>query len=198
MKARYIRVSTAGQNTARQTSAAHPDEELFIDVCSGSTSFKKRPQALELLDRIKYGEIDYLTVHSIDRLGRSLLDILKTLDALEEAGVVVKVENLGLESMVRDKPNAAFKLIISVLANIAEMERETMLERQREGIAIAKANGAYKGRRYGTKESEKDFLNKYPEAVKFLKQGLSLRVVARLTDTSLGTIQKVRKILQES
>lgn len=197
MKARYIRISTANQNHERQLRKAHEAELLFLDVCSGSIPFKDREAGSELLAQVEEGGISYLTVHAIDRLGRNLIDILSTLKTLEEIGVIVKVDNLGLESLVNGRPNSAFKLIISVLANISEMERETMLERQREGIALAKARGQYKGRLRGSKESDEDFLSKYPEVVKYLKSGQSLRNTAKLSDVSLATVQKVKKLTRK-
>ncbi|GBF18230.1 hypothetical protein C21_00387 [Arenibacter sp. NBRC 103722] len=79
------------------------------------------------------------------------------------------------------------------MANIAEMERETMLERQREGIALAKAKGNYKGRERGSKESKEDFLSKYPEVIKQLKKGHSFRNTMKLAGVSLGTVQMVKE-----
>ena len=110
--------------------------------------------------------------------------------------VTLKVDNLGIESLVNNKPNSAFKLIISVMANIAEMERDTMLERQKVGIKIAIAKGVYKGRVKGSKESDEQVLAKYKEVVKYLKRGQSLRDIAKLCNVSLGTVQKVKKILE--
>lgn len=81
------------------------------------------------------------------------------------------------------------------MASIAETERETMLERQRKGIAIAKAKGVYKGRVKGSVESDKEFLSKYKEVIRCLKKGTSLRDTAKLCDVSLGTVQKVKKAL---
>tara|TARA_R110002167_G_scaffold366420_1_gene596489 strand:- start:6854 stop:7441 length:588 start_codon:yes stop_codon:yes gene_type:complete len=195
MKARYVRVSTANQNQERQLSRQNPDERIFIDVCSGSIPFGERSKGTELLQAVNKGEIDYITVHSIDRLGRNLIDILSTLEMMTVKGVNVKVDNLGLESLVDGEPNQAFKLIISVLGNIAEMERTTMLERQREGIEIAKAKGTYKGRVRGSKESREDVLSKYPNVVKFLNNNHSLRNTAKLADVSLGTVQKVKALI---
>ncbi len=83
------------------------------------------------------------------------------------------------------------------MANIAEMERETLLERQREGIAIAKAKGIYKGREKGTTESKEDFLAKYKDVIKYLKQGQSLRNTVKLTGVSLGTVQKVKRMMSK-
>lgn len=195
MKARYIRISTPDQNKERQVAKSHPDEEIFFDVISGSVPFAERPMASKLMEAVKNGSINYVTVHAIDRLGRNLLDILTTLKTFEDNGTIVKVDQLGIESLVNGKPNPAFKLIISVLANISEMERETMLERQREGIAVAIAKGKYKGRVRGSVESDETVLAKYPEVVKFLKQKQSLRNTAKLSGVSLGTVQKVKSIL---
>jgi len=192
MKARYIRISTPDQNLERQLVKKHLNEKLYIDVCSGSIPFKERPKGKELLNT---KGITYISVDAIDRLGRNLLDILTTLQYFDDNHIILKVENLGIESLVNKKPNPAFKLIVSVLANISEMERETMLERQREGIAIAIAKGKYKGRVRGSKESDEDFLNRYPEVIKYLKKGNSLRDTAKLSEVSLGTVQKVKALI---
>ncbi|WP_372482921.1 recombinase family protein [Elizabethkingia anophelis] len=197
MKARYIRVSTGNQNTERQLKKNHPNEKLYIDIVSGAIPFKEREQGNKLIQDIEADSIKYISVHSIDRLGRNLFDILATLELLNEKKVTLKVDNLGIESLVNNKPNSAFKLIISVMANIAEMERETMLERQKEGIKIAIAKGVYKGRVKGSKESDEQVLAKYKEVVKYLKRGQSLRDIAKLCNVSLGTVQKVKKILEK-
>lgn len=197
MKARYIRVSTGNQNTERQLEKNHPNEKLYIDIVSGAVPFKEREQGNRLIQDIETDSIKYISVHSIDRLGRNLFDILATLELLNEKKVTLKVDNLGIESLVNNKPNSAFKLIISVMANIAEMERETMLERQKEGIKIAIAKGVYKGRIKGSKESDEQVLAKYKEVVKYLKRSQSLRDIAKLCNVSLGTVQKVKKILEK-
>lgn len=192
MKARYIRVSTGAQNTARQEERQTKDEKVFIDIVSGSTPFKNREQGKELIKAIEGNEINYVSVTSIDRLGRNLYDILTTLEFFKEKSVILKVDNLGIESLIKGKENQAFKLIISVMANIAEMERETILERQRQGIALAKAKGIYKGREKGSTESIEDFLFKYKEVVKNLKKGNSIRDTAKICNVSIGTVQKVK------
>jgi len=193
MKARYIRISTGGQNIERQLIKKHPNEELFIDVISGVKPFKERPKGIELLNRIESKSINYISIHSIDRLGRNLFDILTTLDIFNKNNIVLKVDNLGIESIIAGKPNFAFKLIISVMGNIAEMERETLLERQREGIEVAKIKGVYKGRLKGAVETEKDFLKKHKQTIKLLNQSYSLRNVAKICNISLSTVQKVKR-----
>ena len=168
---------------------------LFIDKVSGTIPFIDREHAKRLIDEIEVGQIDYLSVSSIDRLGRNTIDVLQTIDKLTKAGVVLKVDNLGLESLVNGKENPTFKLISSVLANISEMERTTLRERQLEGIEIAKKNGTYKGRVKGTTESKDEFLTKYKEVSRLLRMNKSLRDIASRSGASLATVQKVKKMM---
>ena len=197
MKARYVRVSSLKQNEERQLVRQHQDEKLYIDKISGSIPFEKRPEAQHLLDGVLNGEITYVSVSSIDRLGRSTLDVLQTIDTFTKKGVVLKVDNLGLESLVNGKENPTFKLIVSVLANIGEMERQTLRERQLEGIQIAKLKGTYKGREKGTTESREEIITKYQTVVKLLnKNNYTYKEIAKLSDCSKNTVIKVKKVLE--
>ncbi|MDR6459926.1 DNA invertase Pin-like site-specific DNA recombinase [Chryseobacterium vietnamense] len=195
MKARYIRVSTGNQKTARQEQKASREELIYTDIISGVKNFNERPEGRKLIKDIIDGKITSLAVSSIDRLGRNLVDILKTVEFLNLNKINLRVDNLGLDSIVNSKENTAFKLIISVMGSVAEMERETILERQREGIMIAKLNGAYKGRVKGSKESNEIFLDKYKDVIKNLKKGNSFRDTAKICRVSVGTVQKVNKLL---
>jgi DNA invertase Pin-like site-specific DNA recombinase len=197
MKARYNRISTANQNLERQLIKQNHDEVLFNDVVSGSVPFGERAKGKELINKIEVGQINYVVVSSIDRLGRNLFDIVGTLEYFNSKGVILRVDNLGLESMVMGKINPTFNLIISVMANVAQMERESLLERQKEGIAVAKAKGIYTGRVKGSVESDDEVLSKYRDVVKFLKMGKSLRDITGRCKVSLGTVQKVKQIMSK-
>ncbi len=197
MKARYVRVSSLRQNEERQLVRQHSDEKLFIDKVSGSIPFEKRPVAQQLLDAVLKGEITYVSVSSIDRLGRSTLDVLQTIDTFTNKGVVLKVDNLGLESLLNGKENPTFKLIVCVLANISESERQTLRERQLEGIKIAKLKGTYKGREKGTTETRDEVLKKYQHVVKHLtKNNFTYKQIAKLCDCSKNTVIKVKRTLE--
>ncbi len=198
MKARYIRTSCFSQNEARQMAKQHPDEMIFMDKVSGAILFHDRPKANELLEAIKRGEINYVSVSDISRLGRNTLDVLQTIENFTVAGVILRVDNLGLESLVNGKENPTFKLIVSVLANIAEMERSTLRERQLEGIAEAKKRGVYKGREKGTTESPEEVLKHYKEVVIHLRMKKPLRDIASRCNVALGTVQKVKKLLKQA
>lgn len=192
MNARYVRVSTGNQNVARQLEKSYPDEKIYIDVISGVVPFDKRPMGKQLLEDVENGTITYLTVENVDRLGRNLLNILSTILFLTEKKVTLKVSDLGLESLVNGEPNAAFKLIVSVIANLAEMTRTNILIAQKQGIAIAKAQNKYTGRVKGSVESDDTFLRKHREVVKNLKKGTSIRDVAKICSVSASTVQKVK------
>ncbi len=205
IKARYVRNSsiTGGGNPARQLAKLHPDEELFIDVISGTVPFKERPQGKLLIEAIENGRINYLSVMSVDRLGRSCFETQSTLNWLTDKGVTVRVENLGnLESLVDGKPNPIFKMICDVLANVASIELEGIRERQKQGLAIFKAKNALlraqgiTQKRNKPKVSDAEVLKKYEKTAKELKSGkISLRKIAILGGTSLATVQKVKSIM---
>lgn len=193
MKARYVRVSTANQNVARQLAKSYPDEKIYVDVISGAVPFGERPMGKQLLEDIENETIKYLTVENVDRLGRNVINILSTISFLTERKICLKVSDLGLESLVNGKPNAAFKLIVSVMANLAEMTRNNILASQKQGIAIAKAQGnKYTGRVKNSVESDDSFFRKHNEVVKNLKKGTSIRDVAKICKVSPSTVQKVK------
>jgi DNA invertase Pin-like site-specific DNA recombinase len=189
---KYIRVSSRDQNVDRQLS----DLEYYIDYCSGSVKFEDRPFGKRIIQEVEKGLIAKIHVHSIDRLGRNTVDILTTIDFFNKKCVILYIENLGISNLLNGKVNEVFNLIISVLANVSEMERRTLLERQQEGIQKAIQKGIYKGRLKGTKESSEKFISKYPHVVKLLKKGnLSLQEIALITKVSKSTVFKVNKYL---
>lgn len=192
---KYIRTSMVAQNTDRQETNASQFKKLYIDKCSGSIKLADRPQGKKLISDVESGRIKVLHVQSVDRMGRDILDILTVVKFLNEHSVNLFVENIGMYSLVNDKPNPSFSMVISVLGNVAEMERNNMLERQQQGILIAKTKGVYKGRLSGTNMTKEDILTKYDKVVRELKTGESLRRTAALCGCSLGTVQKVKRLM---
>lgn len=154
MKAKYIRVSTKEQNIDRQTDF---DGLTYIDECSGSISFKERPEAKKLLNN---KEITEVHVHSIDRLGRNTLDIMQTIQDFTSNGINVVSIKEGLQTLIDGKENPIAKMMIGILGTLAEFELSRIKERQAEGIAKAKERGGFKGRSIGSKESAEVFVNK--------------------------------------
>jgi DNA invertase Pin-like site-specific DNA recombinase len=137
----YKRVSTLDQNTDRQSFEGFNIDKVFEDKASGKD--KDRPQLKACLDYLRDG--DSLLIHSIDRLARSLQDLNNIVTELTNKGVTVKFVTENLE-FKKDCNNYVNDLMFNVLGSIAQFERNLILERQREGIAKAKAEGKYKGR----------------------------------------------------
>jgi len=196
-KVKYIRVSTEEQNTGRQEVNSTEFSKIYIDKTSGSIKFAERKEASKLLTDIEKGLVTEIHISSICRLGRSIIDILTMVEFFNQKEIKLYVENLGMFSLIDGKPNQSFKLIVSVLGNVAELERTNMLERQRQGIELAKMKGTYKGRLYGTRMNDDEVLTKYKAVVKELKNGESLRRASKIGGCSLGTAQKIQRILQE-
>jgi DNA invertase Pin-like site-specific DNA recombinase len=136
----YIRVSTIDQNTDRQLDGI-TIERTFTDKASGKDS--TRPALEEMLSFVREG--DTVVVHSMDRLARNLDDLRRLVRLLTDKGVRVEFVKESLVFTGEDSPMA--NLLLSVMGAFAEFERALILERQREGIAAAKARGAYKGRK---------------------------------------------------
>lgn len=140
MKVGYVRVSTLDQNPARQEELmkALEVEKVFSEKISGKNT--ERPQFNAMLSFLREG--DTLYVESFSRLSRSTKDLLKTVSVLNEKGVQLVSEKERVDTTT---PQGRFML--TVFAALSELERENILERQREGIEIAKAEGKYKGRK---------------------------------------------------
>lgn len=143
----YIRVSTLDQNTERQLEGIDLDR-TFTDKASGKDT--KRKQLEELLLFARTG--DTIIIHSMDRLARNLNDLLRIVQLLTDKGVCIQFvkENLSFDG--EDSPMS--KLMLSIMGAFAEFERSLIRERQREGIALAKKKGVYKGRKKALSDDE--------------------------------------------
>ena len=139
-KVAYVRVSTAEQNDAsqREALAVRGIDKWFIEKASGKNT--DRPEFQKMLDWVREGDTIY--IHDLSRIARSTKDLLDLLDVLREKGVALVS---GKESI--DTSTATGKLLVTMVAAINEFERANLLERQKEGIAIAKREGKYKGRK---------------------------------------------------
>lgn len=135
----YIRVSTVDQNTVRQLDGVELDER-FEDKVSGKDL--NRPQLEAAIKHCRKG--DTFIVHSMDRLSRSLTDLLAVVKELNEKGVTVQFHKENLAFTGDDSPMSM--LMLNIMGSVVQFEREMIKERQREGIVKARAEGKYKGR----------------------------------------------------
>ena len=137
----YKRVSTVIQNTERQLQDV-PCDRLYEDKLSGKDT--NRPEFQTMMNNLRFGDV--INVHSLDRVGRNTKDILEIVQQVKDKGCVIHFhkENLKFDGTKTDMYS---ELLLTILAGFSAFERNIILERQREGIAIAKEKGVYKGRK---------------------------------------------------
>lgn len=154
MKIAYVRVSTVEQNEARQTESLqqYEIEKWFIEKVSAKDT--NRPKLQEMIDFAREGDTVY--VHDFSRLARSTKDLLGLVETFKTKGITL----VSIKEQI-DTSTATGKLMLTLIAAINEFERANMLERQREGIAIAKRNGKYKGRRPKEVKNFSEYYEKY-------------------------------------
>lgn len=140
MKIAYVRVSSADQNEQRQIEALQKFEidKWYTEKISGKNT--NRPELKKMLDFAREGDVIY--IHDFSRLARSTKDLLEIVDFLNNKKI-----HLVSNKEAIDSSTPQGKLMLTMIGAIAEFERTNLLERQKEGIAIAKRNGAYKGRK---------------------------------------------------
>ena len=192
MKAIYSRISTASQNHQRQLKNANEYDKIFLDVISGAVAFNQRPEAQKLIND---NDIDFITIEEVTRLGRSLNDILNTLEYFTNKGVNIHIKNLGLTTLKDNgKPNDIAKLIINLLATIGEYENKLLYERTQQGREIAKAKGKYKGKKPGANADIKKYKAKHFKDIQIvdemIKANNSISLIQRSTGISRTRIYR--------
>ena len=203
----YARVSSIGerQSTDRQIEDLTRYAEgkglevvrIFQEHVSGAKSNREREVLAECLEFCRAERPGTLMVTELSRLGRSTVEVLKAVEDLTAAGVNVYVLDIDLSTLDGEgKENPVAKMVLTVLALGAEMERKLILGRLNSGRELAKRKGVRMGRPKGSSLSDEALAAKYPEVVKHLRKGKnSIREIAKLTGVSVSTIQRVKKSL---
>ena len=194
----YVRTSTVDQKTDRQRVNESSYDRVIEDKCSGSIPMFERPGGIELKKLIDAQVVSSLAVWQIDRCGRDLRDIINFIHYCTERKVPIHFVSQGLYTLDdKGEENPISKMIISILGVVAEMERKLIKERQLEGIAIAKLQKKYLGRKEGTKEDPIAFLSKVKnkKAMGLLKKGYRMREVASISGVSINTVTKIKKLM---
>lgn len=202
------RVSTAGQDYSRQVDELSDFcskmgwnvRRIFTAKVSGAKKIEERSELTEMLDYIRENSIDKVCVLEISRLGRNTLEALKVIRLLNDNGVCLYIKNYNLETLGADgKPNPIASMICTILLEVAQMERLTIMERMASGrdryIAKCRAEGIKMGRPGTYRKSDERMRTQYTKELGLLKKGISLRDISAITGTSVGTIRKLYKYL---
>lgn len=185
MKVAYIRVSTIDQNEARQVEALEKYDIKRYFTEKASAKDTNRPKLQEMMDFVREGDTVY--VHDFSRLARSTADLLSIAESLKEK----KVELVSIKENI-DTSTPTGKLMLTMIAAIAEFERANLLERQREGIAIAKREGKYKGGKPKTVHLE----SYARELAKYRSRQQTKKEMAKNLGVSRPTLDKIIKQYQ--
>ncbi len=202
------RVSTAGQDYSRQVDELSEFcsrmgwnvRRIFTAKVSGAKKIEERSELTEMLDYIRDNRIDKVCVLEISRLGRNTLEALKVIQLLNDNGVCLFIKNYNLETLGADgKVNPIANMICTILLEVAQMERLTIIERMASGrdryIAKCRAEGIKMGRPETYRKSDEQMKSQYTKELNLLKKGISLRNISAITGTSVGTIRKLHKYL---
>ena len=201
----YCRVSTQVQDYERQVSdltqfaKKHQWEiaETFTEKISGA---KKNDERKELTSLLLYARVHYINrvlVTELSRLGRDTLQVLAAIDMLNKAKVSLYIMNYNIETLTPDgKVNPRSQFMITLLAEVARMERRTIKERMASGYNNFRANGGKVGRKTGYRKSDEDFRTQYKDVFRLLGKGVSLRDISKATGVSVNTVKRCKNLLK--
>jgi DNA invertase Pin-like site-specific DNA recombinase len=196
----FVRVSKREQDYQRQiedlrTVAQTQSLRIVAEIAekvSGVKYNQERDGLQELLTMARKREINKVLVQEVSRLGRSTVEVLNVLEELTKLQISVYVQNFGIETLKNGKRNPIAQFMFTLLAEFARMERETLRERILSGMDEARRKGKHLGRPDGSSEDKEAFLKKYPSVVRNLRLGISARKTAKICDTSINTVRKVK------
>ena len=199
----YCRVSseTDRQSTTRQVEDLkkfckandYAIKGIYEEHISGAKKNEQREVLMECLAFCVENHVSVLAVSELSRLGRSTLQVLKSLEMLHEANVSVYIQNLGLYTLQEDgKINTIASIICTVIAELGSIERNQIAYRLQSGRERYKANGGKFGNEGYRKPKEKK-AEEYREVISYLRKGYSIRITARLTNRGMSTVQRIKK-----
>lgn len=200
----YARVSSVSdrQDTSRQIEdlnkyANSQDIEVvatFEEHISGAKKNEERQVLTDCLEYCTANSVNYLLLSELSRLGRSTLQVLRSLERLHEAKVSVYIQNLGLNTLQPDgKVNPIVSILITILAEMSNIERSNIVYRLNSGRTNYIAKGGKLGRKAGSIKTEERKREEYKEVIALLKKGYSVRNVAKLQGIGISTVQRVKK-----
>ena len=196
----FGRVSTLIQDYDRQineltaicTQRGWLVRSVFTEKISGAKKNAERKELSRMIEYIKAQHIDKVLVTELSRLGRDTLQVLQVIETLNDMKVSLFIQNYNIETLNEDgKVNAMSQFLITILAEIARMERKTIRERMNSGYKNFREQGGVVGRKQGYTKSDDQMKQQYSQEIKLLRKGLSLREISKLTGHSVNTIRKV-------
>ena len=200
----FGRVSTNVQDYERQvnelTALAMRNnwsvEAVFCEKISGAKKNTERKELSRMVKYVQAHNINKVMVSELSRLGRDTLQVLEVIEQFNKLGISLYIQNYGIETLTENgEVNPMSQFLITILAEVARMERKTIRERVESGYKNYRANGGKVGRKEGYRKSETDMREQYAEVIRLLRKGISLRNISKITGTSVNTIRKCQALI---
>ena len=200
----FARVSTNVQDYDRQVneltvlakSNGWSVETIFAEKISGAKVNTERTELLNMISYVESNHIDKVLVTELSRLGRDTLQVLEVIEMLNKKEISLYIQNYAIETLTKEgKVNSMSQFLITILAEVARMERKTIRERIESGYNNYRAAGGKVGRKTGYKKAEETMRTQYIEEIKLLRKGYSLRNISKITGTSINTIRKCKSLI---
>lgn len=200
----FARVSTSVQDYERQvnelTALAKGKgwsvEAIFCEKISGARKNADRNELTRMIKYVQANRINKVAVTELSRLGRDTLQVLEVIERFNELGISLYIQNYNIETLNEDGTiNPMSQFLITILAEVARMERKTIRERVESGYKNYRANGGKVGRKQGYKKSAEAMREQYAEEMRLLRKGISLRNISKITGTSVNTIRKCQSLI---
>ena len=170
-------------------------EATFAEKVSGAKKNADRIELMNMIDYINSHKINKVLVSELSRLGRDTLQVLQAIEILNQNGVSVYIQNYNIETLTPEGSiNPMSQFLITILAEVARMERKTIRERVVSGYQNFRSNGGRVGRKQGYSKSDEAMKQEYTEEIRLLKKGYSLRNTSKLTGTSVNTLRKLSQL----
>lgn len=198
----YTRVSTSVQDYQRQidelqqfaSSCGWNVLQVFSEKVSGAKKNEERQELQSLMSYISTHNVEKVLVWELSRLGRNTLEVLKTIEEFNTLGISLFIKNYNIETLNEDgKPNVMSQFLVTILAEVASMERASIKERMDSGLKKYISNGGKVGRKVGYRKNNEKVQEEYSDVIKLLRKGISIRNVSKLTGHSVNTILKCKK-----
>lgn len=170
-------------------------EAVFAEKISGAKKNTDRVELTNMIDYINTHNINKVLVTELSRLGRDTLQVLQAIEILNQNKVSVYLQNYNIETLTSEgEINPMSQFLITILAEVARMERKTIRERVASGYQNFRSNGGKVGRKIGYIKTNETMKEEYAEEIRLLKRGYSLRNTAKLTGTSINTLRKINQL----
>lgn len=200
----YARVSTLLQMYDRQIEELREYADnmgylvvkTFSEKISGARKVEERNALMDLLTYVEENNIDKILIYEASRLSRRVVDFLSIIEHLNEKKISLYIHNNNMETLTPTGDiNPISNLVLGILANFNSLERSLISSRMQSGLKNYIKNGGTIGRKVGYRKSSKEMIDDYPEQIRLIRKGYSLRNIAKITNCSVNTVRKIKSLI---